>query len=29
MGIVRYYSAALTGAQILQNYNADKGTYGL
>ena len=29
MGIVRYYSAALTGAQILQNYNANKGIYGL
>lgn len=29
MGIVRYYSAALTAAQVLQNYNANKGTYGL
>ena len=29
MGIVRYYSAALTGAQILQNYNANRGIYGL
>ena len=29
MGVVRYYSAALTGAQILQNYNADKGIYGI
>jgi hypothetical protein len=29
MGIVRYYSAALTAAEVLQNYNADRGTYGL
>lgn len=29
MGIVRYYSAALTAAQVLQNYNANKGIYGL
>jgi hypothetical protein len=29
MGITRMYSAALTGAQVLQNYNADKATYGL
>lgn len=29
MGIVRYYSAALTGAQVLQNYNANRGIYGL
>jgi hypothetical protein len=29
LGIVRYYSAALTAAQVLQNYNADKSTYGL
>jgi hypothetical protein len=29
MGIVRYYNAALTAAQVLQNYNADKSTYGL
>jgi len=29
MGIVRYYSAALTGAQVSQNYNADKLIYGL
>ena len=29
MGITRMYSAALTGSQVLQNYNADKATYGL
>jgi hypothetical protein len=29
MGVTRMYSAALTGDQILQNYNADKGQYGL
>jgi hypothetical protein len=29
MGITRYYSAALTAEQVLQNYNADKSTYGL
>jgi hypothetical protein len=29
MGIVRYYSTALTAGQVLQNYNADKSTYGL
>ena len=29
MGIVRYYSAALTGEQVLQNYNANRGIYGL
>ena len=29
MGIVRYYSSALSGSQILQNYNADKSKYGL
>jgi hypothetical protein len=29
MGIVRYYSAALTGIQVLQNYNANRGLYGL
>lgn len=29
MGIVRYYSAALTAAQVLQNYTANKGIYGL
>lgn len=29
MGIVRYYSKALSGAEVLQNFNADKSTYGL
>jgi hypothetical protein len=29
MGIVRYYNAALTASQVLQNYNADKSKYGL
>ena len=29
MGITRMYSAALTSAQVLQNYNADKSKYGL
>jgi hypothetical protein len=29
MGIVRYYSTALTAAQVLQNYNANRGIYGL
>jgi hypothetical protein len=29
IGIVRLYNAALTSAQVLQNYNADKSTYGL
>jgi hypothetical protein len=29
MGIVRYYSAALSAAQVLQNYNANRGIYGL
>jgi hypothetical protein len=29
IGITRLYSAALTSAQVLQNYNADKSTYGL
>lgn len=29
MGIVRYYSKALSGAEVLQNYNANKGIYGL
>lgn len=29
MGIVRLYSAALTSDQVLQNYNANKGLYGL
>jgi hypothetical protein len=29
MGIVRYYNAALTSAQVLQNYNANRATYGI
>jgi hypothetical protein len=29
MGTTRIYNAALTGAQVLQNYNADRATYGL
>jgi hypothetical protein len=29
IGISRLYSAALTSAQVLQNYNADKSKYGL
>ena len=29
IGIVRYYNAALTSADVLQNYNADKSKYGL
>ncbi len=29
IGITRLYSAALTAAQVLQNYNADKSKYGL
>jgi hypothetical protein len=29
MGIVRYYSKALSGAEVLQNFNANKSTYGL
>ena len=29
MGIVRIYNTALSGAQVLQNYNANKATYGL
>lgn len=29
MGIVRYYSAALSSDQVLQNFNTNKGTYGL
>jgi hypothetical protein len=28
-GIVRYYSKALSGAEVLQNYNANRATYGL
>ena len=29
MGIVRLYNTALTSAQVLQNYNTNKGLYGL
>lgn len=29
MGVTRFYNSALTAAQVLQNYNADKATYGL
>lgn len=29
MGIVRYYNTALTAAQVLQNYNANRSIYGL
>lgn len=29
IGITRLYSAALTSAQVLQNYNADRAKYGL
>jgi hypothetical protein len=29
MGVVRIYSSALTGSQVLQNFNADKSKYGL
>lgn len=29
IGVVRYYSAALTAGQVLQNYNVDKSKYGL
>jgi hypothetical protein len=29
MGIVRMYNSALTGSQVLQNFNADKSKYGL
>lgn len=29
IGITRLYNIALTSAQVLQNYNADKGNYGL
>lgn len=29
IGIVRYYSVALTAAEVLQNYNANRGLYGL
>ena len=29
MGIFRYYSKALSGSEVLQNYNANRGIYGL
>jgi hypothetical protein len=29
IGIVRLYNAALTAAQVLQNYNANRSIYGL
>jgi hypothetical protein len=29
MGIARYYSAALTAAQVLQNFDATRGRYGI
>lgn len=29
IGITRLYNSALTSSQVLQNYNADKATYGL
>jgi hypothetical protein len=29
MGVVRMYNSALTGSQVLQNFNADKSKYGL
>jgi hypothetical protein len=29
IGITRLYNTALTSANVLQNYNADKGKYGL
>jgi hypothetical protein len=29
MGIVRYYSKALSGAEVLQNFNANRAVYGL
>ena len=29
IGITRLYNAALTAGQVLQNYNADRGVYGL
>ena len=29
MGIVRYYNAALTASQVLQNFNANRSTYGI
>lgn len=29
IGIVRLYNAALSASEVLQNFNADRGTYGL
>jgi hypothetical protein len=29
IGVTRLYNAALTSAQVLQNFNADRETYGL
>ena len=29
IGVTRLYNAALTASQVLQNYNADRATYGL
>ena len=29
MGIVRLYSKALSAGEVLQNYNADRSTYGI
>jgi hypothetical protein len=29
MGVVRQYNKALSGAEVLQNYNNDRGLYGL
>lgn len=29
MGTMRFYSKALSGSEVLQNYNANKSTYGL
>jgi len=28
MGLVQFYNRALSGAEVLQNYNATKGRYG-
>lgn len=29
MGVARIYNAALTASEVLQNFNADRGTYGI
>ena len=29
IGVTRLYNAALTSSQVLQNFNADRGTYGI